>query len=550
MQILIGHTGPVYSVAFSPDGKYIVSASEDGTLKIWDVVARGEKHGGQMAGMLTCEILDLDRVVATGEEPKSEEQISHYTSVKKCTFSPDGKRIFSFSDDSLFIWDTETGKKSQTIFTRKVDPWLDSIACDFSQDGERIVFSLYDNLRVWVESNGVFSLYQSLWLDLHRHHEQKNKQKKRIIVCAFSPDGKRIASGYEDGTLKIWNSTPSTLIQRLILFIVYTMWDNRIRWKALPLSGHTSAVTICAFSPDGKRIISVGHELKLWDAGTGKEIASLARYTGWIKSAAFSPDGKRIALASGDGTLIWDAEAGQEVKTISSHRCVTTSVSFSPHGKRIASGSWNGAIKLWNAETGEEIQTLTGHIGSVEAVAFSPDERRIVSASADKTVRLWNAETGEEILMYPALGPVNCCAFSPLGDRVCCGDDGGNVYLLKLFGLDKDSSLPYGLESDEISPVPAEPVFVIRKSDQRKGLILCIAGLVFSVLLGYGLTRLNPWLWIGAVPLIVMMAAFGWLMLRYPIAWVSCPHCHRLILLFTNVKTQQCEHCKRDFILE
>jgi len=92
-------------------------------------------------------------------------------------------------------------------------------------------------------------------------------------------------------------------------------------------------------------------------------------------------------------------------------------------------------IKILDVETGEKLcNIITEHF--VDTVAFSPDGKRIASGSRDNTLKLWDAEIGREILTYLALGSVNCCTFHPRGDMVCCGDEGGNVYLLRLFGLD------------------------------------------------------------------------------------------------------------------
>ncbi|MBI1917533.1 MAG: WD40 repeat domain-containing protein, partial [Planctomycetes bacterium] len=165
------------------------------------------------------------------------------------------------------------------------------------------------------------------------------------------------------------------------------------------LKGHTTeeGVTSVAFSPDGKRIASgsggrVGKtqkywgEVKVWDVRTGQEVLTLQGHTGLVVSVAFSSDGKRIASGSRDRTVkVWDAQTGQETLTLKGHTREVTSVAFSADGKRIASGSGPpfstqpGEVKVWDAQTGQQTLSLKGHTGFVLSVAFSADGKRIVS---------------------------------------------------------------------------------------------------------------------------------------------------------------------------
>ena len=298
-----GHTESVRSVAFSPDGKRIVSGSWDNTLKVWDATS------GQ-------ETLTLK---------------GHTNSVFSVAFSPDGKRIVSGSwDNTLKVWDATSGQETLTLkgHTNSV------FSVAFSPDGKRIVSGSWDqSLKVWDATSG----QETLTLKGHT---------REVESVAFSPNGKRIVSGSFDKTLKVWDATS--------------------RQETLTLNGHTGPVSSVAFSPDGKRIVSWSEDktLKLWDATSGQETLTLNGHTGEVSSVAFSPDGKRIVSGSEDKALkVWDATNGQEMLTLNGHTGEVSSVAFSPDGKWIVSGSYDWTLKVWDATSGQQMLTLNGDTG-------------------------------------------------------------------------------------------------------------------------------------------------------------------------------------------
>jgi WD40 repeat protein/serine/threonine protein kinase len=349
----------------------------------------------------------------------------HTERVVSVTYSPDGKRLASYSvtrlsgPGMLKVWDSQTGKE---LFT--LQGASGSVA--FSPDGKRLAGSVGDERRVWDAQTG---------------QELLTLQGAGSVI--FSPDGKRLAGASQDQTVKVW--------------------DAQTGKELLGLQGHTSYVLNVAFSPDGRRLATVSmgadgrsgpSEVKVFDAQTGKELLAL-KATGRLSGFAFSPDGKRLASTTGNGTAkvwdaqtgkellslqgasgrvafspdgrrlanvstgpregvvkMWDAQTGQELLSVkATHRF--GSVAFSPDGKRLAfdSGDALGAVKVWDAQTGQELFTLRGHTGGVNSVAFSPDGQRLASASEDRTVKVWDVQTREG--PHPLKGQKGVAVFSP-----------------------------------------------------------------------------------------------------------------------------------------
>ena len=166
------------------------------------------------------------------------------------------------------------------------------------------------------------------------------------------------------------------------------------------IDGHTSSVSSVVFSPDGKKLASGSTDktIKIWNVETGQQIKSLDEHTNQINSVAFSPDGKTLASGSYDKTVkLWSLDTGQQIKSLDGHIDSIESVAFSADGKTLTTGSFDNAIKLWNIETGQQIKSFDGHTSSVESVAFSPDEKKILSGSRDATMKLWDVENKSEL---------------------------------------------------------------------------------------------------------------------------------------------------------
>jgi WD40 repeat protein len=160
------------------------------------------------------------------------------------------------------------------------------------------------------------------------------------------------------------------------------------------IDGHTSEVLSVGFSPDGKRVVSGSNDstVRIWDVGTGQPTATLEGHTEAVNSVGFSPDGKRVVSISDDKTVrIWDVGTGQPTATLEGHTLPVRSVGFSPDGKRVVSGSWDSTVRIWDVGTGQPTATLEGHTSLVLSVGFSPDGTRISSRDFRGVTRTWNA---------------------------------------------------------------------------------------------------------------------------------------------------------------
>jgi len=251
-----------------------------------------------------------------------------------------------------------------------------------------------------------------------------------VYSVAFSPDGKILASGSADNTIKLWDVATGREIRTL--------------------SGHTNWVLSVAFSPDGKILASgscgkqegylcVQGEIKLWDVARGTEIRTLRGHTSDVYSVAFSPDGKILASGSGDNTIqLWDVAKGTLLRTLQGHTSWVRSVAFSPDGKILASGSADKTIKLWDVATGREIRTLQGHTSDVYSVAFSPDGKVLASGSADRTIQLWDVAIGTLLRTLSGhTDSVRSVAFSPDGRILASGSWDGTIKLWLPFLFDE-----------------------------------------------------------------------------------------------------------------
>ena len=216
-----------------------------------------------------------------------------------------------------------------------------------------------------------------------------------VWCVTFSPDGRRVLTGSDDGITRLWEVQTGKEICRF--------------------EGHGRPVYCVAFSPDGQQVLTGSEDCtaRLWGAQTGMEIRRFEGHGGSVKSVAFSPDGRHVLIASEDHTArLWDLQTGKEIRRFEGHTAWVISAAFSPDGRQVLTASDDHTARLWDLQTGKEIRRYQGHSGGVLSAAFSPDGRQMLTGSRDCTARLWDLETAKELRRFEGhTGEITCVSF-------------------------------------------------------------------------------------------------------------------------------------------
>lgn len=419
------HMHTISSVAYSGDGKSVLSSSWDGTVRLWDASTgkelrrlKGAKDGfSSVAVSPDGTILaggDMGRTLylwdaATGKELHRVEKLEN--TVFGLRFAPDGKTLAGLSGNTVRVWDVTTVKELHRFTGPKEDMRPFAISADL----KTFVASLPDSsIHLWDLTTG-------------KESHQFPSGQAHLASLAVSPDGKMVASGgaEDDRTVRLWDVTTGKELHRSgpytgwvesLTFApdgktlavgeqfgtihAYVVADGKERFQCSLREG--SWVRGLVFSPDSKTLAAGGTDdrvVHFFDAETGKERSLFSGHQNEIVAAVLATDGKSLISAGMDGAVYrWDLSTGKEINRWSINRRGVSAVAVAPDGQSLVIAS-EPILHLKEMATGKEIRQFRGHKGTVSAVAFSPDGKTLASGTwEDHTIRLWNASTGEERL--------------------------------------------------------------------------------------------------------------------------------------------------------
>ena len=404
---MAGHKGGVWAVAVSADGQRIVSGGEDAMVRIWDAVSGQAMYAAAgHAGAVRAVAFSADRRwMVAGSADKSARiwdaatgkplhtLNGHECGVQAVAISPDAGTVATASCGTLRLWFAESGKPAATL----PGEWRAAIAAiAFSPDGALVAaVGAAGEVKVWnaltygggilrrasgdvgrtaVSPNGErLALYRTktqsieVW-DTHEKLAWNWHEGNAPAALAFSPDGSRLAAGWPDGTVRIWNAATGQPAGDTGKFVAASSW--------------------LGFTADGGRLTVGAMPLKL----------SLAGAPAAPISAAYSPDGKRIAGGQASGEIaVWDAVSRQCLAVLKGHSAAVSALAFSPDGSRIVSGAADKTLRVWDAATYDPLLVMGDRDEAIVSVSFSPDGTRLNSVSKEGTVRIWETRRAADL---------------------------------------------------------------------------------------------------------------------------------------------------------
>lgn len=453
-QTLVGRAGPIDAVVFLSDGKSLVAWNDDSTGTIWDL--------------------------AKGAEIRSLKGYDIYS-----VFSPDERRLASWGNGSISLWDAASGNRVDTI--ERVGNLISSLI--FSPDGKFLAwmdsydfsFHLWNinkrmQVKMWQAQQDtkavrgiIFSPDAKTLISLNfedpdisskvRFWSVETGQETRTIsgkigpgIC-ISPDGKLFATGSLEGNITLWNVASGSQLRSLgektnaVRSVTFQGSDDIVSWhedETLRFWASAASIDLGAYGgteipvvpiiseSDEKRMEAINQEVvRFWTSKYGIELRAIWQLSSPDPSVAFSPDSKTIAQGGYENSVgIWDLSSGRKLQTFLGHKGGVDSVAFSPDGKMLASGSLDNTVKLWDIVSRKLVKSLEGHVNGLRVVRFLNDGRTLASCSSDGTVKLWDIASGKDVKTLDSdTGPVLSIAISSDGALLASGEYEGAIRL-------------------------------------------------------------------------------------------------------------------------
>lgn len=380
-----GHSGSITALAFSPDGKTLISGAVPGAtgtsrkqlVALWDVTTGKEirRLGGTAHVQGPFAFSPDGKVLAAGSYSSIQlwdlatgdllnRSAAHKEGVCRIAFSPDGKTVATSSyDGGVRTWETGTGKHLRMLADR---PWgVPHVA--FASQGKHLVFAELDCRIAEVETGK----------EVRKLEFGENERPEHI-----SADGQTLVTESGRGLVRVWEITAGKEIAQL---------------KVEP------SATVLALSSDGKTLLFQPRDesdpaIRVWDVASKKVVRTLSFPDDFqgiggpdVRSAVFSPDGKDVAfVVQGSRVALWNIATGKEFRRFAETTDEIFCVAFSPDGKRLAAGNWDTTTRVFDVATGKELCRLVGHESHIHSVCFSPDGRTLATGSGDSTALLWD----------------------------------------------------------------------------------------------------------------------------------------------------------------
>jgi WD40 repeat protein len=442
------HSDVVVRATFSPDSRRVLTASFDSTARIWDA-RTGEPLGEAMRHPSYLNDArfspDGERVITASDDYTARiwdaqtghalsEPLRHIGPVRLAAFAPVGQRVVTADDHLLRIWQV-AGSAGRHLSQPLVHQWPPS-AIAFSPDGQSLItLTGSTSAQIWDISSG-----RPIGEPLQHSH--------CVNSVEFSPNGERIITASADGGARIWDARLGQAIGKPI-------------WHRPPGDSGDVAIGGASFGPDGNSVLTYARRgvvspfeqllrrrqcprpvapsvmdpshrispliVRVWDVRTGQPVGKYLHHESFVWFATFSPDGRRIVTTSDDATArIWDARTGDPIGKAMDHGWAVVSAAFSSDSKRFVTVA-DGWAWILDAATGDTVARVR-HADWVVSAMFSPDGQRIVTASRDHTARLWNANTGEPVgEPMRHYEDVTTAVFSPDGKRLITASDDGSA---------------------------------------------------------------------------------------------------------------------------